>query len=89
VASGAILATSEKLQETEDKNKEHLVLTYDPTLNLLFIKARRRGGNQEIYERSKLLTWKEKCLFLASQTLVSCVETGVNSEGNRALNFRS
>jgi hypothetical protein len=53
------VAPSENLQETEDKNKAHLALTYDPTLNLLFIKA-GRGDNQEIYERSKLLTWREE-----------------------------
>jgi hypothetical protein len=39
VASGAVLAPSGKFQETENKNKEHSVLTYDPTLNLIFIKA--------------------------------------------------
>jgi hypothetical protein len=45
VASGAVLPPSGKLQEAEDMNKEHSVLTYDPTLNLIFIKAGEKSRN--------------------------------------------
>jgi hypothetical protein len=44
VASGAALAPSGKLQEAEDKNKEQSVLTYDPTLNLIVIKAGEKSN---------------------------------------------
>jgi hypothetical protein len=84
VTSGAGVAPSGKLHEAEGKNKEHSVLTYNLTLNLIFIKA--GGKNQEIYEHSMLLTWgragEGKVNNLSPSFCVTtlCQLFGVNSE---------